>query len=71
MYSDFYSYEAGNPDLLPMLTDNIEFSYIFKNNLSLTLYGSKLNQGRDYLTITNIMIILLFQHHRIIIIKKL
>ena len=53
MYSDFYSYEAGNPDLLPMLTDNIEFSYIFKNNLSLTLYGSKLNQGRDYLTITN------------------
>ena len=53
VYSDFYSYETGNPNLLPMLTDNIELSYIFKNNLSLTLYGSRLNQGRDYLTITN------------------
>jgi outer membrane receptor protein involved in Fe transport len=54
VYSDFYSYESGNPQLLPVLTDNVELSYVFKNNLSLTLYGSKLNQGKDYITLTNI-----------------
>jgi outer membrane receptor protein involved in Fe transport len=53
IYSDPYSYESGNPFLLPAFTRNLEFSYIYKNNLSLTLYGSKLINVIDFITITN------------------
>ncbi len=53
IYSDPYSYDAGNPFLLPSFTHNLELSYILKNNLSLTIYGSKLINVIDFITITD------------------
>ena len=53
IYSDPYSYDAGNPFLLPSITHNFELSYILKNNLSLTIYGSKLINVIDFITRTN------------------
>lgn len=53
IYSDPYSYESGDPFLLPSFTHNLEFSYIYKNNLSLILYGSKLIDVIDFITIAN------------------
>ncbi|PRA97539.1 TonB-dependent receptor [Chryseobacterium sp. MYb7] len=50
IYTDFYSYDSGNPNLIPSNTHNIELSYLYKNNLSVTLYGSRLAQGKDYIT---------------------
>jgi hypothetical protein len=53
VYLDYYNYAEGNPGLLPSLTHNIEFSYLFNNNLSFTLYGTLLKNGADYLTISS------------------
>lgn len=50
-YSDNFSYVSGNPFLLPSYTYNIEFGYVLKNNLSITIYGSKLIDGQDYVTL--------------------
>ena len=41
-YKDANNYEIGNPDLLPNITTNIEFGYVYKGNLSFSLYGSKI-----------------------------
>ncbi|MGG8497424.1 TonB-dependent receptor domain-containing protein [Tenacibaculum sp. TC6] len=53
VYSDPYSYDSGNPFLEPSFTHNLEFSYIYKNNLSLTLYASKLIDVIDFITLTD------------------
>ncbi len=50
VYTDFYSYDSGNPNLIPSYTHNLELSYLYKNNLSITLYGARLLQGKDYIT---------------------
>ena len=41
-YKDANNYEIGNPDLLPNITTNVEFGYVYKGNLSFSLYGSKI-----------------------------
>jgi hypothetical protein len=51
-YIDFYNYTEGNPKLEPSITHNIEFSYILKNNFSLTAYFSLLKNASDYITIS-------------------
>lgn len=52
-YINFYNYIEGNPKLQPSITNNIEFSYTLKNNLSLITYASFLKNGSEYLTITS------------------
>lgn len=52
VYSDIYSYDAGNPELQPSFTHNMEFSFLYKNRLSCTLYGSRLIDGVDYITLS-------------------
>ena len=41
-YKDANSYEIGNPDLLPNITTNVELGYVYKGNLSFSLYSSKI-----------------------------
>ncbi|GJH40468.1 TonB-dependent receptor [Capnocytophaga sp. HP1101] len=42
VYKDANNYEIGNPDLSPNITTNIELGYVYKGNLSFSLYGSKI-----------------------------
>ena len=51
VYIDSYSYDSGNPNLSPSFTHNIELSYLYKNNLTSTLYYSYLKSGKDYVII--------------------
>jgi len=44
-YYGVYSYMSGNPYLLPSFSHNIELNYTFKNNLSILVYGSRLLNG--------------------------
>ena len=37
-YTSDYEYSTGNPYLLPSFTDNLELSYVLKNNFTTTLY---------------------------------
>lgn len=37
-YSSDFEYSTGNPYLLPSFTDNLELSYVLKNNFTTTLY---------------------------------
>ncbi|MGC4128413.1 MAG: outer membrane beta-barrel family protein [Bergeyella sp.] len=53
-YFDLYNYSEGNPRLQPSITNNLEFSYIFRNNLTVTAYGSTLKDASDYITISEI-----------------
>ena len=53
IYIDSYSYDAGNPNLNPSFTHNIELSYLYKNNLSSTIYFSYLKYGKDYVITVN------------------
>ncbi|WP_327984088.1 outer membrane beta-barrel family protein [Bergeyella porcorum] len=53
-YFDLYNYSEGNPRLQPSITHNIELSYIFKNNLTVTTYGSIFKDVSDYVTISEI-----------------
>lgn len=46
-YSSEYEYSSGNPYLQPGFTDNLELGYVFKNNLTATLYVSHLTDGMD------------------------
>lgn len=46
-YSSEYEYSSGNPYLQPGFTDNLELGYVFKNNLTATLYLSHLTNGMD------------------------
>lgn len=39
-YISEYEYYSGNPSLRPSITDNIEISYVLKNNFTVGLYGS-------------------------------
>ncbi|MGS2762065.1 outer membrane beta-barrel family protein [Sinomicrobium sp. M5D2P9] len=52
-YTDFFSYEAGNPLLLPSITHNIDFSYLFNNNLEVSFYYSLLKDAADYITLSS------------------
>ena len=40
-YTNPYSYSSGNPYLKPSYSHGIELSYLYKNMLSLTIYGRK------------------------------
>ncbi len=40
-YQDQINYTTGNPILLPSKTDNIEIGYLYKGNLSISLFASK------------------------------
>lgn len=53
-YFDLYNYSEGNPRLQPSITHNLEFSYIFRNNLTVTAYGSIFKDSSDYITISEI-----------------
>lgn len=44
-YLDAYSIEKGNPDLKPQLYHSFEWNYIYKNSLSLGLYGYLYKDG--------------------------
>lgn len=50
-YSSVYSYVSGNPYLLPSFTHNVDFSYSFKNNLSIILSYTRFLDGIDYVTL--------------------
>jgi len=52
-FVDLFAFTEGNPFLLPSFTQNLEFSYTLKNNFSLLLYGSFINDAFDYLTLSN------------------
>lgn len=49
IYKDANNYEVGNPYLLPNITDNIEFGFVYKGNLSSTLYASKISDNWAYI----------------------
>lgn len=49
VYKDVNNFEIGNPDLLPNITDNVEFGYVYKGNLSFTVYGSKISNNWAYI----------------------
>lgn len=46
-YSSEFEYYSGNPYLQPSFTDNLELGYIYKNNLTATLFASHLSNGTD------------------------
>ncbi|MHC5352815.1 TonB-dependent receptor domain-containing protein [Myroides sp. LJL115] len=50
-YSNYNSYIAGNPYLQASISHNIEFTYVFRDNLYFTLYDSYLKKAQDYITI--------------------
>jgi hypothetical protein len=50
-YSSVYSYVSGNAYLLPSFTQNIEFSYSHKSNLTFILSYSRLLAGIDYISL--------------------
>ena len=49
VYRDANNYEVGNPDLLPNITNNVEFGYVYKGNLSFTVYGSRISNNWAYI----------------------
>lgn len=53
VYSDANNYEVGNPNLLPNLTDNIELGHVYKGNLSITIFGSKILNNWAYIVETD------------------
>jgi hypothetical protein len=44
-YINPYFYFTGNPLLEPAISHNLEFSFLWKSNFSLTVYGSRINNG--------------------------
>ncbi len=51
-FERYYSvnlYHAGNPELKPSASDNMELSYSFKGNLNVTLWGNLLHGDIDYI----------------------
>lgn len=50
-YSSVYSYVSGNAYLLPSFMDNVDFSYSFKNNLSVILSYTHFIDGIDYVAL--------------------
>ena len=52
-YTNAYSYSTGNPLLQPSLTNNLEFSWLYKSAVSITLYSQHLANGFGYLTQVN------------------
>ncbi|QOR73748.1 TonB-dependent receptor [Cruoricaptor ignavus] len=52
-YSNPYSFYTGNPYLQPSYNHNIEFTYLYKNKYSVTVYGQKTING--YGRITSVM----------------
>jgi len=44
-YTGIYSFSSGNEFLLPSFSNNIELGYIYKNNLSITIYLTRLLNG--------------------------
>ncbi|WP_289058384.1 outer membrane beta-barrel family protein [uncultured Flavobacterium sp.] len=53
IYHDNYSYTSGNPNLMPSITNNIEFTHIYKNNLRTNFYFSRAVEGMGYLSKTS------------------
>ena len=49
IYSDANNYSIGNLTLLPSITDNVELGFVYKGNLSFTLYGSKISNNWAYI----------------------
>lgn len=52
-YLDFFSYDEGNPLLTPSITHNIDFSYIFNNDLEISAYYTLLNDAIDFITLAS------------------
>jgi len=48
-----YSYSEGNPYLQPAFTDNVEFEYMYKENLISSIYFSYTNNDFEELLIVN------------------
>ncbi len=48
-YYDVNLYHAGNPDLKPSASDNMELNYSYKGNLNITLWGNLLHDKIDYI----------------------
>jgi hypothetical protein len=53
IYHDNYSFTTGNPYLIPSITNNIELTHIYKNNLRTNFYFSKAINGMGYLSKTD------------------
>ncbi|EDP96139.1 TonB-dependent receptor [Kordia algicida OT-1] len=51
-YTDFFSFNEGNPLLIPSITHNIDFSYIFNNDLEISVYHTILKDAVDFITLT-------------------
>lgn len=45
VYRDAYNYSVGNANLLPSMSDNIELEYLYKGNLSLIIFGSRISNN--------------------------
>jgi hypothetical protein len=52
-YSNPFAYTEGNPFLQPYFIDNFEFSHLYKNNLSTTLYMNIIKDGGDQITLVD------------------
>lgn len=52
IYNDANNYFAGNPDLSPNLTDNVELGFLYKSNLSVSFYGSRIANNWAYIVIS-------------------
>lgn len=50
-YSNPFSYTEGNPFLQPSFINNFEFSNLFKDNLSTSIYLSTITNGSDQITL--------------------
>lgn len=50
-YTNVYSYDSGNPELNPAITNNYELSYVYDSTLSFTLSYSHLSDSFDQLSI--------------------
>ncbi|MEC4115493.1 TonB-dependent receptor [Myroides phaeus] len=48
-YENKYSYNSGNPELSPAITNNFELNYVFNSTLSFTLNYNKLTDSFDQL----------------------
>jgi iron complex outermembrane receptor protein len=47
-YIDLYDYRAGNPNLKPEYSNNIELSYAYDKSFTATLYTSIVNQSYEF-----------------------
>jgi hypothetical protein len=52
-YLNNFFYSEGNPNLLPVLTHNIDFTYMYKNNLRLNLYYARTLDSKNWVTFTD------------------